>query len=273
SSLIAASVDVDSTINSLLAETDDQSDDVIKISPDPVARAQLASKHDQLTKFRLAMNGPYNSVGDWDQDAGTPSTPLTVDVSRFFTHPVQDWKALMPSYTVDTEKRSLGNLYQYDSGSDPADVTVGTEGYYSADASVQAYFNGTTLDTLYSSYGDPGLTSVMTPLVRQHFDELALKTNWTGEGYVSMYFGGTLPAGTSHAVLTWYRTWNASTGNVFIPVVIWDASDFGSWTWPDPTLNGMVPDLHTTPELLNTFGITASEWRQRNVLDWTTYRY
>jgi hypothetical protein len=56
-------------------------------------------------------------------------------------------------------------------------------------------------------------------------------------------------------------------------VVTWDAPDFGSWTWPDPTMHGMLPDLHTTSELLNTFGITASQWQQRNVLDWTTYAY
>ena len=48
-----------------------------------------------------------------------------------------------------------------------------------------------------------------------------------------------------------------------------DAPAFEAWTWPDPSLGGLLPDLHTTANLLGIFGITANQWQRRNVLDWT----
>lgn len=56
---------------------------------------------------------------------------------------------------------------------------------------------------------------------------------------------------------------------VYIPVLTWDAESFEEWTWPDPTLNGLLPEMGSTEDLWSVFGIEARQWNRSWDLDWT----
>ncbi len=55
-------------------------------------------------------------------------------------------------------------------------------------------------------------------------------------------------------------------GNVYDPVLTWQATSFSTWTFPDPKFNGIFPDITTDAQLKQTFGLTASNWGQLVVI-------
>jgi hypothetical protein len=93
-----------SFMTSLMGETDDQSDDLIKIDPTGESgptSADLTEVGTHLAELYAALYGPQDITEDFDDD-GVDET-LSIDLSVLFTNPVPDWKALLPPYSWDSE--------------------------------------------------------------------------------------------------------------------------------------------------------------------------
>jgi hypothetical protein len=48
----------------------------------------------------------------------------------------------------------------------------------------------------------------------------------------------------------------------WVAVIIWDANSFEQWNFPDPTFNGILPEITTDAEFKQTFGIDADDWQK-----------
>jgi hypothetical protein len=48
----------------------------------------------------------------------------------------------------------------------------------------------------------------------------------------------------------------------WVAVIIWDANSFDQWIFPNPTFNGILPEITTDAEFKQTFGIDADDWQK-----------
>lgn len=104
-SLLAAITKMELFGVSLALETDDQTDDLIKIDPtgddgpNPEDLVEIAA---DLADLKLALNGPHD-VDDVDFDGDGTDDVLSVDLSSIFTSPIQDLKQLLPPYSWNSQ--------------------------------------------------------------------------------------------------------------------------------------------------------------------------
>ena len=98
-----------SAIDELEAETDDQTDDIIKLDP-PVGFSDLTLEPEDIADARAliqdildALTGPTEiTVDEGDTDDVVDDLVVMVDASKFFTNPIADFKALLAPYKVST---------------------------------------------------------------------------------------------------------------------------------------------------------------------------
>lgn len=92
-------------LDNLVAETDDQSNDIIKYDPtgfggfnedDGLNSQDVQDARDFLADAKAAVQGPRTVT----EDFGLGEVALVVDASKFFTDPIQDLKTLLPDYEV-----------------------------------------------------------------------------------------------------------------------------------------------------------------------------
>jgi hypothetical protein len=264
--LLGSIDDVDAAITSLLAETDNQDDDVIKIDPYDFRRQDLDSIQAHLPDVRSALDGGYTRVEDWDSDPFTPPVSLTFRVGALFTNPVPDWKALFPPYTATARRQVARTSYPWNSGTTPKTVTLTYSSYFSAYYGINVY-DGQIYP--FYSYGDDSLLAAAQDVVMERLALAQAQPGWDGSFYGSASFYGNLNAGTQEVPFSWWDSYGVATRYVFVPVITWDAATFDQWEWPDPTLHGLLPDMGSSAQLLGTFGITADQWTREVVLDWT----
>jgi hypothetical protein len=257
--------DVESTIGSLLAETDDQDDDVIRVGPGALERASLDSVTSRLGQVRQALNSGFTLTADWDGNGGTPDVPLTINLRPMFDTPVQDWKQLLPAYAGSLDERPFNRYWVYGQASEQATVTVSKarsySGYYSKSVSTSSsseYF-----------YGDSEIVNGLRQVVQARFTNVSAQPGWGREYYASCSFFGDLPTGVSQVPTTVGESYSMAAAFVYVPVITWNAEQFSEWVWPDPTMNGLLPDIGSTTELLTTFGYDPTSWQREVVLDWT----
>jgi hypothetical protein len=265
---LEATNDVDRSLVALLAESDVQDDDVIKIGPSDLARADVDSIRANLPNVRSALNGGYTRRDDWDSDSSTPDTPLTIDLGHLFTSPVQDWKELLPAYSISTERRPRGyNGYQFGGGVDSVTVAVAsTADYYGYLAASSDLGNPLQVDF----EGDDVLHQPLLDFYTAKLEQLAIPNCFRGL-WLYATFQGHLDAGTQQVPVRWEYQLDGATSCVVIPVITWDAESFEAWTFPDPTLGGVLPQMTSTAHLMSTFGVDARRWQQRWELDWSGY--
>ncbi len=48
----------------------------------------------------------------------------------------------------------------------------------------------------------------------------------------------------------------------WVAVIIWDANSFDQWFFPNPTVNGILPEITTDLMFKQTFGIDAGDWKK-----------
>lgn len=255
-----ATDDVDRSLVSLLAETDLQDDDIIKIGPNDLARADVDSIRANLPNVRDALQSGYTRTDDWDNDPLTPDAPLRMNLGNWFTNPVQDWKALWPTYEVSTERRFDHVRFHYDGGQAPIEVTIASAGNYNA----YYWVYGPKIFGSYS--GDEVLRQPVTAFLDERIAALDFSRLHSLDAYAS--FSGFLNPGTQNILIDW-NIWYSTGRVVLVPVITWTATTFENWIFPDPTLGGLLPDMQTTSQLMATFGIEAGQWERRWVLNWT----
>jgi hypothetical protein len=267
--LVDAVDDVENTLNSLIGETDPQDDDVIRIGPTQLSQAAVDSALAEIGNVRTALLSGWTLTNDWDGNGGTPDVALQIRVDRFFTSPVPDWKALLPAYTGSVTRLPFNVYYVYDYSPANASFTVPSNNYYTGDYSYSVYGG---LPYEYS-YGDPQIIAGLQPLVQARYTAAQGAPGFNGEFSGSASFSGALTAGPHVVSINVYSSYTRAATSVAVPVITWVAADFGSWTFPDPTMNGLFPGLTSHALFINTFGITAGSWQRVNVLDWTGSGY
>jgi hypothetical protein len=67
------------------------------------------------------------------------------------------------------------------------------------------------------------------------------------------------PIADLKSILPPYQVFTASEAGESVGVFRWTALNLGQWVVPDPTLHGLLPDMTSTPVLLDTFGDPARE--------------
>jgi hypothetical protein len=266
-SLFAAIDGTDATIVSLLAEVDDQDDDVIKIGPDARSRAEAESLRAQLPLVRSSLNSGYTRIDDWDSNPATPDVALTIRPDRLFTNPVPDWKALFPAYQASALRRPLARSYPYREGLDTVTVDIAVSGSYYGSYAKQVY----SLYNFEYYSGDEVLHAALAASAVDQVEAISHEPGYTGEYYVNTSFNGALAPGLQSIVVTTYTSWVVATRSAFVPVITWDAASYAEWTWPDPSMHGLLPQMTSNSQLLSTFGYPADQWTRQVVLDWTQF--
>jgi hypothetical protein len=254
---------VSAATTSLLAETDDQSDDVIKMT-----RVQAESVLAEIPNVRAGFTGGWYVTADWDANTSTPDVTLLVRPATLLNAPVPDWKDLLPPYTPSAVQRPYTVNYWFEYSPDTAIVEIPSTGYYSGGYSLSRFADGTTYEY---SYGSPELTAAMQRVVGRQHARISVVPGWTGTFSCSAYFNGTLTAGLQSIPVEGNDSYETAAVSVWVPVITWQAPSYSEWVagWPDPTLHGLLPEMTTPDQLMTTFGMSAARWKQELVLDWT----
>ena len=98
-------LDAKAVIATLLAQTGNHDNDLIKIPPGPRGRTDADSLNAGLDRASQALQSGYTLTADWDGNSSTPDVALQIRVDLLFTDPVPDWKALLPTYTASAVPR------------------------------------------------------------------------------------------------------------------------------------------------------------------------
>ncbi len=264
-SLLGAITDGEASLTSLLAETDDQSDDAIKIDPSDFTRASAESLKVYLGHARTALQSGFTITADWDGDGATPDVPLEIHPSALLDNPIRDWKAKLPGYSAGAVRRPALVRYEYGAGNTSRSASAPSSGYYSGGYWIYVYAGGRS----ESGYGSAFLQTAARDLLFSRLATFQANPLWAGYYYASTSFAGNLSGGTQSVPFEWYETYTVATAVVFVPTVTWNATSFGGWVWPDPDFNGLLPTIGSTSQLLSLFGYGASDWQRTVVLDWT----
>ncbi len=271
SELVAAADDVDAAITSLLAEPGGtaQTHDLIKIGPDGLNRSDLEDfQNNDLPDIRAAFLGPVTRTEDWDGNSSTPDAPLTINLAAFFGTPVQDWKKMVPPYTVSLETVPYDESYFYHDGTLTGAVTAPSAGSYSANCSVY-YYNGRE-DYSYCS-GPAWLTSTLQSLADQRISAIQAIPNWSGYLDVYVTYSGNFAEGTQSITVDYSEGYEIADRMVDIPVLTFSANTYAQWAgqFPSATVNGLFPGIQNVDQLAQLFGIETDGWNKALRLDWT----
>ncbi len=248
---------LEAAINSLEAETDNQSNDLIRLDPyDGPSQADLDTAMTYIPKIRQTLN----SQSTWVIDDET-GDEITVSLYNYYTNPPQDLKAMLPGYTVSYQAGAW-DTEEFDSYEE---ITV-----YGYDQDATGYWycwaewdDGELVGYYEDGYGlDPGPgTALWNELVSTYVIEeniyvginIYINKSWTqtdeADAEVSVY-------------------WEQATSYIAVPVITWEADSYEEWTFPDPTFGGVFPDM-TDARLKELWDMEAEDWEKTMVFDWS----
>ena len=265
----------------LEAETDDQSNDLIQI--DDID--DFTSVRETLDDAQSALEGPtlihYNYwqdiyVGDdWVGEEKIEDS-VTIDISQFFLNPIQDFKAMLPPYTMDTQ---LDYNYEYfwttehahieDSHVDIQDLdnaylTINLTYYLDNDAPVlSAVVN---MGFIYYDLTHANYNEIPVAVWDLYAEFLSLVETYSTEMYhypnLNFYWGGSVTTGQSLVIDgDIYIEYEEQTSAYVIPDPTWNATTYADWlaAWPDPTMHNILPGMDAAG-LADLFGFSEDDW-------------
>ena len=250
--ILTASNQLILSIDALLAELsagEDQSNDLIKVHPGD--ESDLKEIQDTIKHYQSYFDGPMLLEVIWrsqyscyyDPETGyvvcnleRDTITVTVDVSQFFDNPLENLKSFLPEYTLTLESNE--SAYK---------------GFAATYFSRQAYW-----DSLLSIYGinypddtvqslqQYGFCCHLPDEKNEFFYEMLA---WYSQSILGwddlLYFGGSPP------LYLWnYGSLNRSaylnlyySRNEWTLCYQWTDMTFDLWYWPNPTFNGLFPEL------------------------------
>ena len=129
-------------LETIRAETDDQDDDLIRrediedldaeidLSEEgddtPLFFREIRSTDDLLSKAREALESTVEIEADFDGDEGTPKSTIVFDLGSFFDDPIEDLRALLPHHTWHLELLDNRDFSDELVVTDAAGVALGT---------------------------------------------------------------------------------------------------------------------------------------------------
>ncbi len=274
------------SLDFLEAETDDQSNDIIQ-STDNIdmmeIRASVMDAQSTLSEPTLIhydyWEDIYDDNGYWIDETFVEDS-ITVDISQFFLNPINDFKAMLPPYTMHT---ATYNDYAYHNVSEHVhheEVSVTVAGLDNTPLSVTLTYSNNDYAPILEAWVNIGglgynlstanqddvpnsvwnLYDEFQSLVAQYSDELY------SYPYISFYWSGTATTGTSLIIDgDFYISYEEISSSHVEPSPTWDAVTYSDWllAWPDPTMNGIFPDLDAAG-IANFMGFDESNWQDFN---------
>ena len=264
-------------INFLENETDDQSNDIIVQLDYPSdyqdVRDGIAEVKDAITQPTWVTYTKYDEYYDeyydeWLEEEEEDS--VQIDISKFFTNPIQDLKELVPPYSI-----SVGTEYDWDwldgitnnwdeEDFDSVSFVLDTTGIQSGDVyfeyRVEYYPNGVTEEDIwYEVNGEESDFVIPQEIIDAVQNKLdSLKGLYDGSSHsigLMVYWScgqwwnynqcdsESLLSGTN-AGIEWWIDEVEFEGAWSYPIITWDADNYQSWKsgWSNPTVNGIFPN-------------------------------
>jgi len=265
-------------MNFLVAETDNQDDDLIPI-PD---EDDLADIREGIDDSREALNGPkwmvYERWDDYYDDYVEDS--VKIDIRKFFENPINDFKEMVPPYTVSTgidTSYDWGYMiesvyYLVDSVTVPylsnAKVSFDLTYLYELGYEPNFYAN-INMSGISSDFNELDSSVVPTPIweTYQYYQELITQYS-DEEKYryinISFHWSGYVTTGQPLTIDdNFYIETEFLDGYYVYPIITWEANTYQDWVaaWPDPTFNGIFPDM-SCEDLVEFLDIDEEDWEQ-----------
>jgi len=242
---------LDSGIDFLESETDNQSDDLIRIDPsDGIVRKDLDTLKYYLPKIERALN----SSEPFTFEINAVDREITVSLQSFYNSPITDFKALYPAYTVALDTQSVDWDYIWiDSSATESINFSGEEGYHRWERS-RNYENG---ETTYNWENVDFYCSELELV----WDELERRIRNKPWASLRIRFSDNLSAGNNNISYSIYYSYERPTEWRYIPRITWEADSFEEWILPDPTFGGLFPNM-TDQRFKEIFEITAEGWEK-----------
>ena len=263
STLLTASSKLDEAIDFLKGETDDQSDDIIKISPDDLHASDLELIVQDNADFREYLMSGWTLTEDWDGISDTPDEPLTFVFSSLFDNPFLDHKELLPPYTVQV-KRDSSHFHDFEEGSIQivTDITSETEGFYRYFRSLY-WDNGEFTEEVDITISIPEFSRIVDSL-NTRFQELNFNYY-----HITIDWSGNIIIGSNNIVTDVFFYYEVEVFDriFFSAVVTFEADNFDEWIFPNPSFNGFLPDINTDDEFKRIFGIVESDFEKEFYID------
>ena len=253
-SLLDASSSLDNAISFLKAETDDQSDDII-IAPTPVT--DLDSITEYNADFRDYLENGVTLTEDWNDD-GT-ATDLTFNFSVLFENPIQDFKSLLPDYTVEVG-RDTSYDYEWESSNIPVSAIVNlpeTRDYWYNRMHRYNVWEGQEFSEIDTFISIPEFDWLVDSLLTDFRADASL-SDW----YISIYWWFSAEAGEYSVNTSVYYSketripdWSFYTG-----ILSFVAGTYSEWEFHVDEMNGFISEITTDQQFKDTFGITEADF-------------
>jgi hypothetical protein len=262
---LGAVSDIEASITSLMAETDDQFDDILRTDDEGFDEQYLTWILDtRLERVRGLFGDGWSLRGDWDQEEVTPPLSLVFAVDDFLNDPVTDWKQVFPTYqvgvkvipdflhTIFLEEHLTAQIYS---------PTSGTRW-----ASLEWRIIENTITSEYN-YGSSILRPIANEIANAYVTEWRSLPNFSGNGFIDVYAYASVLTGYNW-VDFWVEGYHSVLETLHQPTLTWDAPDFFAWrdSWTNHSLNGLLPATTDSAELLDIFGFNGGTWSQETPL-------
>lgn len=264
----------DDALDFLANEPDDQTNDVIVVSPTPVegeptvTSEEITLAHQSIDSVRKVFSGPIQI--DISQTMGTQKASvigsgdladgvITLNISKLFDPEIQDFKSFLPGYTMvagwDTVYKYVDSLAVRDSIPDGATATIsiGSPGDYQFGYWVDydAYYgakrpgyepdnniNIPEFVTAANAQLDEIISSQLSS-PNKRLEWASADIHWWG------HFDKAVTDTTIKVMIYYSYGFAQPTGIDYFPVPIWDADTYSGWLadFPDPTLSGVFPNF------------------------------
>ena len=256
-----------------MQSTYDQSNDFITFSgPDEMDSISVA-----LAEAEAALNGP--AMMALDEDDPTDST--LVDISAFFTEPINDFKALLPPYEIGTQ---LDTMYEWDNlvaiiYHVEDSVVADLPGYTLNNSNVTLTFlydkspeatilQGSLVVDLFTFPISPETLYMFPATIQEAYAEFITYTEiydldtYVPHAHIWLHWSGTITEGESLEISADLVVEAEYMEGIYVaPEITWDADDYSSWlaSWPDPTFNQIFPEMNHA-DLEDFLDLDPSDW-------------
>ena len=253
---------LEDALDFLEAESDDQGNDMIVQMVDPDDYTEV---RDGIDLARDAISEPtwiYYTEAEYDTWYEPEiEDSIQVDIQQFFANPIQDFKTMVPPYTITA---GIDTSYDWDWTNGYENIEVTVEG----DSQYVSFYYGYNWDydnnePYLNTSGD--VPEEVANAIDAFLEELM--NNYQNITYLNIYnyYSGFLMPGDNDITLeiSWSIEWEEEEGMFYYPVITWDADTFDEWKagWPDHTFNGIFPSW-TIDEMMEFIDIDEEEWEK-----------
>ncbi|NQV15545.1 hypothetical protein HQ531_08820 [bacterium] len=272
-------------IDFLESETDSQSDDLIRLDDGD----DLTEIRDMIEDVQSALEEPtmihydyWDDVyvdGEWVDEVLIEDS-INVDISKFFNNPIDDFKAMLPPY-------SMGTMIDYDYEqthineyieAEDSNVTVpGLNGAYIAinlsydtfgpEPNIYAFVN---LGFFGYNLATANPDDLPTAVWDMYAEFLTLIDTYSSDlyhyPYIYFTWSGTVTSGESLLIQgNFIIEYEEQVQSYVVPDPQWNAGTYAEWlnAWPDPTMNEIFPGLDAEG-LANLLDFDEENWNDFN---------